>query len=622
MSAPARCSSAPCASISAIFAALACSGTKTTARTPRRRAAHAVAAPWLPVDAVTTTSGRLVSSTATAPRHLNAPSSCSSSRFSQIPSPNFVRHMPANGTPYPQAGARPCYGNVTTSSQRQSHAHAGRTSSRGCAASRSRDGSTTGAWPLPLVGDALHEAWPLEPRADTVREEADAKGDEAAEQEPLGARHVHELQAAEQEDRPERDPEHEVGQLHGEAARDQHAGNRARQQPGRGVVVDVAADHVADAGHPQQCGGVKDVGADDLRHGQRIDEHHHETEERAAADRREPDDEPEYRADHDREDLVAATQDERAVARLDAALDEGLREEAEPTGDERSADGIALDRLRRFAVMALDQLRDADARERERAGAEEHPERQPGVHGAEAPVANRAERLEDRAVEDVGADRVGRFEPEEDDQDRRHQRAAAHSREADDRTDQQARERELPGHAAQMIIPAPTVSFLDSSMRMNAPVSRFSAYGSTASGSESRRRTTPMSFSSRRSGPGTSSSEWMSVSDTSSSTIARTERVVCFTATFARGSSARSLIQQTRASSSCATMGGRSGSASRFPRETSTSSASRIVTDCGGTASSIAPSDVSTDSTRERSPDGSTRTSSPARHTPPATLPA
>jgi hypothetical protein len=89
--------------------------------------------------------------------------------------------------------------------------------------------------------------------------------------------------------------------------------------------------------------------------------------------------------------------------------------------------------------MALDQLRDADARERERTGAEEHPEGQPRVHGAEPPVADRAERLEDRAVQDVGADRVGRLEAEEDDEDRRHQRAAAHAGEPNDRADQQAR---------------------------------------------------------------------------------------------------------------------------------------------------------------------------------------
>src|SRR5256885_8019948 len=42
----------------------------------------------------------------------------------------------------------------------------------------------------------------------------------------------------------------------------------------------------------------------------------------------------------------------------------------------------------------------------------------------------------------------------------RHQRAAAHAGEPDDRADQQAGERELPGHAAETTMPAPTVSFV------------------------------------------------------------------------------------------------------------------------------------------------------------------
>src|SRR5580765_7027037 len=90
--------------------------------------------------------------------------------------------------------------------------------------------------------------------------------------------------------------------------------------------------------------------------------------------------------------------------------------------------------------------RQGDAQQRHRAGAEEHPERQPGVHGAELPVPHRAEALEDRAVENVGADRERRLEAEEDDQDRRQQRAAAHPRQAYKQTDQETAERELPGH--------------------------------------------------------------------------------------------------------------------------------------------------------------------------------
>jgi hypothetical protein len=58
------------------------------------------------------------------------------------------------------------------------------------------------------------------------------------------------------------------------------------------------------------------------------------------------------------------------------------------------------------------------------------------------------------------------------------------------------------------------------------------------------------------------------------------------------------------------------------PRETSMSSASLIVTAIGGIAASSGPSIVSTASTRDFAPAGSTTTSSPALHTPPATSPA
>ncbi len=59
-----------------------------------------------------------------------------------------------------------------------------------------------------------------------------------------------------------------------------------------------------------------------------------------------------------------------------------------------------------------------------------------------------------------------------------------------------------------------------------------------------------------------------------------------------------------------------------FPRETSTSSARRIVIDIGGTAASSGPSAFSTDATRVRSPEGSTTTSSPTCQMPLATRPA
>src|SRR5215211_8850256 len=59
------------------------------------------------------------------------------------------------------------------------------------------------------------------------------------------------------------------------------------------------------------------------------------------------------------------------------------------------------------------------------------------VYGPERAMTERAHRLEDSAVEDVGADRDRRVEPEREDEQRRHQRAAAHAGEAGERPDQE-----------------------------------------------------------------------------------------------------------------------------------------------------------------------------------------
>ena len=48
-----------------------------------------------------------------------------------------------------------------------------------------------------------------------------------------------------------------------------------------------------------------------------------------------------------------------------------------------------------------------------------------------------AERLDDRAVEDVGADRHRRLEAEDENQHRRHQRAATHAGHPDEEADQE-----------------------------------------------------------------------------------------------------------------------------------------------------------------------------------------
>ena len=159
------------------------------------------------------------------------------------------------------------------------------------------------------------------------------------------------------------------------------------------------------------------------------------------ADRREPDDEPARCADRDRDQLLAGVQVQRRVGLT--AADEGLDRKADAAGDQGAADDAAHRRLRRVRERA----RDLHADERQRRRADEHPEREWHVHVAELTVTNGAERLEHGAVEDVGADRGLRIEAEEQDQHRRHQAPAAHAGHADEDADQQAGDRQLPGHA-------------------------------------------------------------------------------------------------------------------------------------------------------------------------------
>ena len=61
--------------------------------------------------------------------------------------------------------------------------------------------------------------------------------------------------------------------------------------------------------------------------------------------------------------------------------------------------------------------------------------RNPPVDGAVETMNQRAVALGDRGVEKVGADGRRRRDPEYEDEDRRHQRAAANAREADERAD-------------------------------------------------------------------------------------------------------------------------------------------------------------------------------------------
>jgi len=83
--------------------------------------------------------------------------------------------------------------------------------------------------------------------------------------------------------------------------------------------------------------------------------------------------------------------------------------------------------------------RDLDADERHRRRPEQHPQSEARMNRPEHPVPHRPERLEHRAVEDVRADGGLHVEAEEQDQDRRHQRPAAHPRHADEDPDGEPR---------------------------------------------------------------------------------------------------------------------------------------------------------------------------------------
>ena len=88
----------------------------------------------------------------------------------------------------------------------------------------------------------------------------------------------------------------------------------------------------------------------------------------------------------------------------------------------------------------------ADPDHGRRHAAEGEPLDQLHVHRAHAEVAPAADRLGDRRVDDVGADRRGRLDPEDQDQQRRHQRASAHAGHTDEHADAQSEEDDCRVH--------------------------------------------------------------------------------------------------------------------------------------------------------------------------------
>ena len=205
---------------------------------------------------------------------------------------------------------------------------------------------------------------------------------------------------------------------------DQHARDRADEQPAHRVHVDVAVEQVRDPGDPEQraprgrCRCRRSCCAVE-----RIEEQHRER--RRTCPSRPRSGRRRSRSSRRRataNSLVARREDERRVAAVSPRTYVLTRKPSPPMIS--AAPTSCCSGLRAISPNAFGDC-DAEQRERRRAG--QHPEREPRVDRAEHPVPRRAERLEDRAVEDVRADRDLRVEVEEQDQDRRHQRAAAHS---------------------------------------------------------------------------------------------------------------------------------------------------------------------------------------------------
>src|SRR6266480_3957531 len=126
--------------------------------------------------------------------------------------------------------------------------------------------------------------------------------------------HVQQLDPAQGKNAREAEPQRVLWEVQRVAAGDPDARDRAEQQPSDRMQVDVALDEVPEACDPQERGGVEDVRSDDARDRQGIDHHHHEAEERPAADGRQPDDVTEHGPDDHGADFVLPRHDEARLA--------------------------------------------------------------------------------------------------------------------------------------------------------------------------------------------------------------------------------------------------------------------------------------------------------------------
>src|SRR5262249_5174633 len=137
--------------------------------------------------------------------------------------------------------------------------------------------------------------------------------------------------------------------------------------------VDVPGGPVRGPGDVEQDGRVEDVRTDDLVRTEREDHEEREPEEDAAADGREPDDEPPEEADDDRGDLVAARELPVRVTLGAARLHEALGDQADRPEQEGGAEHLTHHGLRLVSVALRELLVQPDAQKRRRYRPDEHP---------------------------------------------------------------------------------------------------------------------------------------------------------------------------------------------------------------------------------------------------------
>ena len=194
---------------------------------------------------------------------------------------------------------------------------------------------------------------------------------------------------------------------------------------------------MADAGGERQRHRMRDVGADDPRRRQlRIKQDQGGDADGAGADRGDRHQHAEHGADNDgqrRDPLRRQCADARRVA-----PDDPIAKHQHQRGSKQRQRQHAGNELagRRAIDVDVTQRPDGQDRHRHAAGGEK-PHHAP-IDGPVVAVHQAAGGLGRRGIEQVGADRGRRMNPEQHDQDRRHQRAAADAGQADQHADGEA----------------------------------------------------------------------------------------------------------------------------------------------------------------------------------------